>query len=71
MKRTACALAVAAVLSIAAYGTSHAAPIAPLPGVRTQTNNITQVYWYHHRWYPHRYWHRRYWGWRPYRPYWG
>jgi hypothetical protein len=70
MKRTACALAVAAVICTAAYGTSRAVPIAPLTGVQAQSNNITQVYWYHHRWHPHRYWQRHYWGWRPYRPYW-
>lgn len=42
MKRTACALAVAAAVSIAAYGTSNAAPIAPLTGVQTQSNNTTR-----------------------------
>jgi hypothetical protein len=67
MKRTAGTLAVAVVIGIVASVTSRAAPIAPAAGTQTQLNNVTQIYWYHHRWYPHRYWRR--WSWRPY-PYW-
>jgi hypothetical protein len=68
MKRTAGALAVAVMISIAVSGMSRAAPIAPLNGVQAQLKNIAQIYWYHHRWYPRRYWHGH-WSWRPY-PYW-
>ncbi|MGB8628937.1 MAG: hypothetical protein WCD69_06045 [Xanthobacteraceae bacterium] len=79
MKRTAGTLAVAVVIGIVASGTSRAAPIAPLPGVQTQLNNVTQIYWYHHRWYPHRWRPYPYWVWGAYpsryywdpRPYWG
>jgi len=42
MPRTACAIAVAAAISATACGTSHAAPIAPLPGA-VQTNTATLV----------------------------
>jgi hypothetical protein len=74
MIKTACALAVAAVISMAANGPSNAAPIAPLPAaVQTDTSAITQVRYYRHYYY-HRHWHpyRHYWGWRPYRYYyWG
>jgi hypothetical protein len=79
MKRTAGALAVAAVIGVTASGTSHAAPIAPLAGAQTQSNNVTQIYWYHHRWYPHRWRPYPNWVWGAYpsryywdpRPYWG
>jgi hypothetical protein len=67
MKRTAGALAVAVMIGTTASPTSYAAPIAPLAGVQTQLNNVTQIYWYHHRWYPHSYSPRL--SWRPY-PYW-
>ncbi len=77
MKRTVRTLAIAMVVCAAAYGTSHAAPIAPLTGIYTQSNKFTQVYWHRHYWGWHRryWWHRRYywgyprpyyWGWRPY-----
>ncbi len=72
MIRTICALAVAAVISMAAYGTSNAAPIAPLPAAQTETGAITPVHYRHYHYYYHRHWHPyRYWGWRPYRYYWG
>jgi hypothetical protein len=71
MIRTVCALAVAAVISMAANGPSCAAPIAPLPAVQTETSAITQVYYRHYyyrrHWHPYRY-YRVY---RPYRYYWG
>jgi len=72
MKRTASVLAVVAIMSAAAYRTSVAMPIAPLTGAQTQSNNITQIYWYHHRWYPNQYWRRPYlsWGGYPSRYYW-
>ncbi len=69
--RTVCALVAAAVISVAAYGTSNAAPIAPLPAAQTETGPITPVYYRHYHYY-RPYWHPyRYWGWRPYRYYWG
>ena len=55
MKRTASVLAVVAIMSAAAYRASVAMPIAPLTGAQTQSHNITQIYWYHHRWYPNQY----------------
>ena len=61
MRRTACAFAVAAVISAAAIGSSNAFPAAPLPAeVQTQTSDVAQV-----RWYPR--WHR----WHRWHPYWG
>jgi ABC-type glycerol-3-phosphate transport system substrate-binding protein len=64
MTRIVFAMAVAAMLMLAASGTSRAAPIAPLSGVVTaDQSNVTPVYWYHHRWYHHRWYrhHRRCW----------
>jgi hypothetical protein len=76
MKRAAVVLAVAVVIGTAAYGTSHAAPIAPLTGVETRLNNPTKVYWYrqrrHFSWRAYPYWvwgaypSRHYWDPRPY-----
>ncbi len=72
MKRTLCALAVAVAMSVAAYGTSHAVPIAPLPAAQTDSSAITPVHYRYHHYYYHRYWHPyRYYGWQPYRYYWG
>ncbi len=69
--RIVCALVAAAVVSVAAYGTSNAAPIAPLPAAQTETGAITPVYYRHYHYYHRPYWHpyRYYWGWRPYRYY--
>ncbi len=70
MRRTACALAVAAVISASAIGSSNAVPAAPLPAeVQTQTSDIAQVRWHPrwrawHRWHHwHHYWGYRYWYW--------
>ncbi len=73
MIRTARALAVAAAISMVAYGTSNAAPIAPLPAAQTETSAMTPVYYRHYHYYYHRPWrpYGYYWGWRPYRYYWG
>src|ERR1041385_3533953 len=60
MTRTVFAMAVAAILTMAVSGASQAAPIAPLSGaVTADQNNVTPVYWYHHRWYHHRWYHHR------------
>ena len=61
MTRTVFAVAVVTLLMSAVSGTSQAAPIAPLNGVVTaDQNNVTPVYWHHHRWY-HRRWYRHRW----------
>lgn len=72
MRRTVCAFAVAAAISVAAGGTSNAVPIAPLPAAQTATSAITPARYYRH------YYYRRGWRpygyyrvWRPYRYYWG
>jgi hypothetical protein len=70
MVRTLLALLVAAIISIASYGTSRAVPIAPLPVAALQTDSgVTDVaYVIHHRWYRwHRghYWHRWHYWYRP------
>ncbi len=58
MTRTVFAIVVAALLTLAVSGESQAAPIAPLSSaVAADQNNVTPVYWYHHRWYHHR-WYR-------------
>jgi hypothetical protein len=49
MKRTACAFAVATLICAVTYGTSRAAPIAPLTGIRAGSDNITLVYLHHYR----------------------
>ncbi len=72
MRRTLYALAVAVAMSVAAYGTSHAVPIAPLSAAQTESGAITQVHYRYHHYYYYRHWHPyRYYGWRPYRYYWG
>ena len=66
MKRLACAIVAAMVVFIAAYGTSKATPIAPMPGAATtNSDNVIRAYYYHHRhhygYYGHRYgYHHRY-----------
>jgi hypothetical protein len=58
MTRTVFAMAVAAILTMAVSGAPQAAPIAPLSGAAmADQNNVTPVYWYHHRWY-HHHWYR-------------
>jgi hypothetical protein len=47
MKRTVCAFAVATFICAVTYGTSRAAPIAPLTGI--QTGHLIQVYSHHYR----------------------
>lgn len=55
MKRAVFALALAALTFVAAYGTSNAAPIAPLPeGVATYSGNVVKAYYWHHHYYHHR-----------------
>ena len=50
MTKTAFAVAIAALLMLAASGTSQAVPIAPPTGVNSTDNGaVTPVYWYHHR----------------------
>ena len=49
MKRTVCAFGVATLICAATYETSHAAPIAPLTGIRAWSDNITLVYSHHYR----------------------
>ena len=62
MKRLACAIVAAMVVFIAAYGTSKATPIAPIPGAATNnSDNVIRAYYYHHRYYRHhRYYGHRY-----------
>ncbi len=48
MKRVIFAFALAAITFVAAYGTSNAAPIAPLPEVATSRSNIVKAYYWHH-----------------------
>jgi hypothetical protein len=48
MKSTVFAFVVAA-LALAAVPASQAAPIAPLGSGVTTNNNVTQVWWHHHR----------------------
>ncbi len=48
MKRGIFAFALAAITFVAAYGTSNAAPIAPLPEVATSGSNIVKAYYWHH-----------------------
>ncbi len=55
MLRTAYAFAIAAVISVATYASSHAVPIASLPAaVQGETSNIAQVHYYRH--HHHAYW---------------
>jgi hypothetical protein len=50
MTKTAFAVAIAALLMLAASGTSQAVPIAPPTGVNSTDNGaVTLVCWYHHR----------------------
>ena len=61
MKRLACAIVAAMVVFIAAYGTSKATPIAPIPGAATtNSDNVIRAYYYHHHYYRH----HRYYGYR-------
>lgn len=54
MTRIVFAMVVAAMLTLAVSGASHAAPIAPLgSAVTADQSNVTPAYWYHHRWYRH------------------
>ncbi len=67
MTRTVFAIVVAAVLTLAVSGWSHAAPIAPLSSaVTADQSNVTPVYWYHHRWYHHRWYRHHHHCWRGY-----
>jgi hypothetical protein len=68
MKRSAFAIAVAALALVAVSGASQAAPIAPLPtGVTASHEHPTQVqYWRHRWWWRH---HPRWW-WRRHHPRW-
>ena len=51
MTKTAFAVAIAALLMLAASGTSQAVPIAPPTGVSSTDNGaVTPVYWYHLSW---------------------
>jgi choline-glycine betaine transporter len=62
MKRMVFALALAALTFVAAYGTSNAAPIAPLPeGVASNSSDIVKAYYWHHHYYHHRHWHHHHW----------
>ncbi len=62
MKRMVFAFALAAITFVAAYGTSNAAPIAPLPeGVATSSGNIVKAYYWHHHYYHHRHWYHHHW----------
>ncbi len=66
MRRVVFALALAALTFVAAYGTSNAAPIAPLPeGVATSSGNVVKAYYHHHHHYRyywhHHYYHHRHW----------
>jgi hypothetical protein len=64
-------LALAATISAAVYGTSYAAPIAPLPRDQLATNSdVTQVSYHRHHYYNyypyhhhhhHHWWHHHYW----------
>jgi hypothetical protein len=69
MFRSARALAVAAVISAAAYA-ANAAPIAPLGVVQTQPGNLTQVHYYHRHYWRGSYRYRYYSGWQPCLEYW-
>jgi hypothetical protein len=53
MTRTAFAMTVAAMLTLAASGPSQAAPIAPLSAITVDQSNVTPVYWHHRHWYHH------------------
>jgi hypothetical protein len=72
MRRVVFAVALAGITSVAACGTSGAAPIAPLPEVLlADTNGVVQAHYYYHHYsgrhyWGHHYWHHHYWG----RPYW-
>jgi hypothetical protein len=59
--RTVFAMAVAASLFAAVSGTAQSAPIAPLPGVITDTGGVTPVHYYYHRGYYHRGYYHRHW----------
>jgi hypothetical protein len=71
MKRVVFATALAGIASIAVYGTSLAAPIAPLPVAVTADNRpVVQAhslpdshhtYYWHHRNYHHRSWNGHHW----------
>ncbi len=69
MKRVAIAIAVAAVASVAIYGTSKAAPIAQIPAVADRDNLIPAHYYHGHyyqyywrgRYYRHRHWRHHHW----------
>ena len=62
MKRVVLALTLAAFTSMAAYRTSNAAAIAPLPeGVATSSGNVVKAYYWHHHYYHHRHWYHHHW----------
>jgi len=65
MKRVVVAIVVAGLSSVAACGTSIAAPIAPLPAEATNTSNVIPAYYWHRHYYPyywnHHYYHHRHW----------
>ncbi len=62
MKRVIFASALAALTFMAAYGTSNAAPIAPIPeGLASNSNEIVKAYYYHHHYYRY-HWHHHYYG---------
>ncbi len=54
--------AIAALTFVATYGTSNAAPIAPLPEeLASNSSDIVKAYYYHHHYYPY-HWHHHYYG---------
>jgi hypothetical protein len=59
MKRLEFACALAAITFVAAYGTSNAAPIAPLPAAVTNADNVISAHYWHGHYYPY-YWHHHY-----------
>ncbi len=64
MKRLVFAFALAAITFVAGYGTSKAAPIAPLPATVTDADNVIQAhyaYYWHHHYYRHRGWPYHHW----------
>jgi hypothetical protein len=55
MKRLAWAIVVALVVSMGAYQTSKAAPIAPIPeAANINSDNVIRAYYYHRHYYRHR-----------------
>jgi hypothetical protein len=60
MKRLAWAIVVAMVVSMGAYQTSKAAPIAPIPeAANISSDNVIRAYYWHRHYYRHR-WHHHY-----------